>query len=244
MSKHQVLNKTFIIFCVLLGIQFNKLNGYQFKKLVLFLIILLLIFYWIVSAVLLLVTCYMWKNSIKTIGFYVHLFQVLPQFMIMLYINLSAFINQAKHQEISNDLENIDEILSSETRKTNNYPKNLILYFIGNCNFMIILKVLRIYILRADWYNIFFTSSIFIPELICFANDFLFIFFINLLTDKIKKLNKSLSNKTRFNKSELLKLKKTSMKIIEISQKINAFYSKGPQSFAYTGCLQELSTII
>lgn len=228
MSNLQVLDKIFIIFCVLFGIQFNKLNnhGIHFKKIVLIFIIQLQMFYWIISAVLALVTCYMWKNSTNTIGFYVHLFQVLPPLIIMVYIVTSAFMNQDKHQEISNGLENIDKILNSVSRKTNNYPKNLIWCFIRNCNFMIILKVLRIYLLRADWYNVWFSCSIFIPELICYANDYLFIFFINLLTNKIKKLNKSLSSRTTISKSGLLKLKKTSLKIIEISQKINAFYSK------------------
>lgn len=228
MSNLQVLNKIFIIFCVLLGIQFNKLNnhGKYFKKIVLICIFQLQMFYWIISAVLVLITCYMWKNSTNTIGFYVHLIQVLPPFMIMVYIITSAFINQDKHQEISNGLENIDKILYSVSRKTNSYLKNLIWCFIRNCNFMIILKVFRIYLLRADWYNVLFACSIFIPELICYANDYLFIFFINLLTNKIKKLNKSLSSRTTISKSGLLKLKKTSLKIIEISQKINAFYSK------------------
>lgn len=228
MSNLQVLNKIFMLFCVLLGIQFNKLNshGIYFKKIVLICIMQLQLFYWILSAVLVIVTCYMWKNSTNTIGFYVHLSQVVPPFMIMVYINTCAFMNQDKHQEISNGLENIDKMLNSVARKTNNYPKNLICCFIRNCNFMIILKVLRIYLLRADLYNVLFSCSIFIPELICFANDFLFIFFINLLTNKIKKLNKSLSSRTTITKSGLLKLQKTSLKISEISQKINAFYSK------------------
>lgn len=222
-----MMNKMFTVFCVLLGIQFIKFNNKNgMHKIVLICIIQLQMFYWIFSAVLMIVTCLMWKNSTKTIGFYAHLFQVLSPFMIMIYIVTSSFINQEKYQEISNDIENIDEILSSKSRKTNIYPMSLILYFIGNCNFMIIMKVLKIYLLRAELYNIMFTCSIFIPELICYASDFLFIFYVNLLTNEIKKLNKSLSSTSTLSKSGLLKWQRNSLQIIKISQKINALYSK------------------
>ena len=141
----------------------------------------------------------------------------------MTIVVFKAFKNQQIQEENYNELRKIEKLL--EINQSLNNQSKRIFYFIMKLFLVSFSKLVKFYLLRSDRYSVISSCSTLIPDIICSANDFLFVFYVQHLTNQIKYVNSFLRTTTNIDSNKIMEVEKISVKLLNCAQKLNSFYS-------------------
>lgn len=220
MAKHNVLRNLFHIICILFGIRFYnfKVLPENHRKIIWFLIFQMYLFYIIFTLILILSTFSIasYKLSLRLS---LQVFQTCVPFMIMGCIFLNSFMQQQQVLKLNLKILSVNKKLLCMIQ-FNEETKSYLIFF-KNISIIILTRVLKLYLLRENNYSLQYTVATLIPEIICSANNFLFVFHVQLVSNQMKALNSYLKSISKTDYQKLKQIKKISLDFYKSSKQIN-----------------------
>lgn len=229
MELSQVLETFFTSLCWFFGIEIFKVKfvAKKYQNLLKFCVSIWHFLLWIFTGIFITLTFSSAKVIKINVLLFIHIVQTCFPGFIMMIVVFKAFKYQQHQEQNYNELRKIDkhlEISLSSNHRLNNQSKR-IFFFITKLFLVSFSKIVKLYLLRSDNYSVISSCSTLIPDIICSANDFLFVFHVQHLTNQIKYLNSFLRTTRTVNAKRLLKVEKMSNKILNCVHKLNSFYS-------------------
>lgn len=224
MAKHNVLRNMFHFICIAFGIRFYNVKVLRsHSKMILFCICQLYLFYMIFTAILIMSTFNIYSYDKLNLRLSLQVFQTCVPLLIMGYVLVQAFIQQQDVQKLNLKTLSVNKKLLSFI-KFDQEPKSLYLMFFKNILILILSKAVKL-CLMDDNFKLQYAAATIIPEIICSANVFLFVFHVQLISNQLKALNSYLKSISKINYQKLKQIKKISLNFLQSSNQINYCFS-------------------
>lgn len=225
MAKHNVLKNIFNFICIILGIKFYNLKVLRrHSKIIWFCICQLYLFYIIFTGILILSTFNIYSYEKLNLRLSLQVFQTCVPFLIMGYVLVQAFFQQQDVQKLNVKTLSVNKKLLGFI-EFDQEPKSLYVIFFKNVLILILTKALKMYLMSDDNFKLQYATATFIPEIICSANSFLFVFHVQLVSNQMKALNSYLKSISKINYQKLKQIKKISLNFLQSSNQINYCFS-------------------
>lgn len=226
MAKHNVLRNIFHFICIIFGIRFYNLKVLpeNHRKIIWFLIFQLYLFYIIFTLILILSTFSIYSYDKLNLRLSLQVFQTCVPLLIMGYIILDSFLQQKDMLKLNLKTMSVNKKLLCLIQ-FNEEPKSLYLIFFKNISIIILTRVLKLYLMRKVNYKLQYAIATIIPEIVCSANNFLFVFHVQLVSNQMKALNSYLKSISKIDYQKLKQIKKISLNFYTSSNQINNCFS-------------------
>lgn len=208
------------------GIRFYNFKALHGKhwKIIWFLILQLYLFYLIFTGILILSTFHIYSYNKLNLRLSLQVFQTCVPFLVMAYILVQTFLQQQSVQKL-NILTCLVNKKLLNLIKFNHVPKSLHLTFFKNILIIFLTKALKLYVMSEDNFRLQYATATLIPETICAAYHFLFVFHVQLVSIQMKALNSYLKSISKINYQQINEIKKLSLNFLKCSNQINYCFS-------------------